>query len=72
MNLGDFREDYRRDALDRAGLAANPITQFESWFREATGDKAQSRWRKIGIALFKLWSAILNHRPADINAMTLP
>jgi pyridoxamine 5'-phosphate oxidase len=71
MNLGDFREDYRRGALDRAGLDANPIAQFESWFREATGDKAQSRWRKIGIALYKLWSAICNHRPADINAMTL-
>ena len=71
MNLGDFREDYRRGALDRAGLDANPIAQFESWFLDATGDKSQSRWRKIGIALFKLWSAICNHRPADINAMTL-
>ena len=71
MNLGDFREDYQRGMLDRAALAANPIAQFESWFREATGDKAQSRWRKIGIALFKLWSALCNHRPPDINAMTL-
>lgn len=71
MNLGDFREDYRRGALDRAGLAANPIVQFESWFRDATGEQSQSRWRKIGIALYKLWSAVLNHRPADINAMTL-
>jgi pyridoxamine 5'-phosphate oxidase len=71
MNLGDFREDYRRGALDRATLEANPLTQFEAWFREATGDRAQSRWRKIGIALFKLWSAVCNHRPADINAMTL-
>jgi pyridoxamine 5'-phosphate oxidase len=71
MNLGNFREDYRRGALDRAGLNANPITQFESWFRDATGEQSQSRWRKIGIALFKLWSAVLNHRPADINAMTL-
>ena len=71
MNLADFREDYQRGALDRAALDANPIAQFETWFREATGDRAQSRWRKIGIALFKLWSAICNHRPADINAMTL-
>jgi len=38
---------------------------------EATGEVSQSRWRKIGIALFKLWSAIRNHRPADVNAMTL-
>ncbi len=71
MNLGDFREDYRRGALDRAALDANPLSQFESWFREATGEQSQSRWRKIGIALYKLWSAIGDHRPADINAMTL-
>jgi pyridoxamine 5'-phosphate oxidase len=71
MNLGDFREDYRRGVLDRAALNANPIKQFEGWFREATGDRSQSRWRKIGIALYKLWSALCNHRPTDINAMTL-
>jgi pyridoxamine 5'-phosphate oxidase len=71
MNLGDFRENYQRGALDRAGLDANPVAQFESWFREATGDKSQSRWQKIAIALYKLWSAICNHRPGDINAMTL-
>ncbi len=71
MNLSDFREDYRQDWLDRAQLQANPLAQFETWFQQATGDKSQSRWRKIGVALVKLWSAICNHRPADINAMTL-
>lgn len=71
MNLGDFREDYRRGVLDRAGLDANPISQFESWFRAATGEQAKGRWSKIGISLYKLWSAVCNHRPADINAMTL-
>jgi pyridoxamine 5'-phosphate oxidase len=71
MNLGDFREDYQRGALDRAGLDANPIAQFESWFKQATGGESQSRWRKIGIALYKLGNAICNRRPADINAMTL-
>ena len=71
MNLGDFREDYRRGALDRAALDANPLSQFESWFRAAAGESAQSRWRKIGIALYKLWSAVCNRRPADTNAMTL-
>jgi pyridoxamine 5'-phosphate oxidase len=71
MNLADFREDYRRGALDRAGLDANPIAQFEAWFRAAAGESSQSRWRKIGIALYKLWSAIRNHRPADLNAMSL-
>ena len=71
MNLGDFREDYQRGALDRAALDANPVVQFESWFRQAAGEESQSRWRRIGIALYKLWSALCNHRPADINAMTL-
>jgi len=71
MNLSDFREDYRRGALDRAALAGDPIAQFEGWFRAAAGEASQSRWRKIGIALYKLWSAICNHRPPDINAMTL-
>jgi pyridoxamine 5'-phosphate oxidase len=71
MNLGDFREDYRRGALDRAALDANPLAQFETWFRAAAGESSQSRWRKIGIALYKLWSAVCNHRPADTNAMTL-
>jgi pyridoxamine 5'-phosphate oxidase len=71
MNLSDFREDYRHGSLDRAQLNPDPVAQFESWFRTATGEQSQGRWRKIGIALFKLWSAICNHRPPDINAMTL-
>ena len=71
MNLSDFREDYRHDSLDRAQLNASPFAQFETWFQAATGEKSQSRWRKIGIALYKLWGAICNHRPADVNAMTL-
>ena len=71
MNLSDFREDYQRGALGREGLNANPISQFESWFQAAAGERAQSRWRKIGIALYKLWGAICNHRPPDSNAMTL-
>ena len=71
MNLSDFREDYQRGALDRAALDANPIAQFEAWFRDAAGEQSQSRWRKIGIALYKLGSAFRNHRPPDINAMTL-
>ncbi len=71
MNLGDIREDYQRGTLERGALDANPIAQFESWFREEGGEASRSRWRKIGIALFELWNAIRNHRPATINAMTL-
>jgi len=71
MNLEDVREDYQRGALDRATLDADPIAQFEAWFGEETGEASPGRWRKIGIALFKLWSAIRNQRPPTSNAMTL-
>jgi pyridoxamine 5'-phosphate oxidase len=71
MNLADFREDYRHGALDRAELKPDPLAQFEAWFQQSAGESAQSRWRKIGIALFKLWSVVCNRRPPDINAMIL-
>ena len=71
MNLAHFRENYQRGALERAALAQNPIDQFETWFRAAAGGDSQGRWRKIGIALYKLWSALGNRRPPDLNAMTL-
>ena len=71
MNLGDIREDYHGATLDRSALDDNPIAQFESWFRQAAGEGSGGRWRKIGIALFKLWGAIRNQRPAAVNAMTL-
>ena len=68
MALADIRREYALGGLDRADLDANPLAQFEHWFAAAaTG----SRWRKIGIALYKLWHAILGHSPADVNAMTL-
>ena len=71
MAIADMRQDYRQGSLERDELDANPFRQFDVWFRQATGESSQSRWRKIGIALYKLWSALCNHRPADINAMTL-
>jgi pyridoxamine 5'-phosphate oxidase len=70
MNLSDFREDYRHDSLRRAQLQASPVAQFESWFRDASGEQL-SYLRKVGIALFKLWYAVSNRRPPDCNAMTL-
>jgi pyridoxamine 5'-phosphate oxidase len=30
-----------------------------------------SRWLKIGVALYKLWQAVLGRSPADVNAMVL-
>jgi pyridoxamine 5'-phosphate oxidase len=68
MAIADFRREYSTGELRRADLDANPMAQFNSWFAQAS---AGGRWRKIGIALFKLWHAILGHSPADVNAMVL-
>jgi pyridoxamine 5'-phosphate oxidase len=71
MAIADLRREYRAGGLDRQGLAADPLKQFQQWFNHAAAAQSGSRWRKIGIALFKLWQAILGHPPADVNAMVL-
>ena len=71
MAIADLRRDYRAGELDRAGLRPDPLAQFQDWFAAAATAQGASRWRKIGIALFKLWHAILGHAPADVNAMAL-
>jgi pyridoxamine 5'-phosphate oxidase len=68
MAIGDIRREYSTGELRRTDLDANPMAQFNSWFAQAS---AGGRWRKIGIALFKLWHAILGHSPEDLNAMVL-
>jgi pyridoxamine 5'-phosphate oxidase len=71
MAIADLRREYRAGGLDRQELAADPFAQFQKWFRHAAAHHSGSRWRKIGIALFKLWHAVLGHPPADVNAMVL-
>jgi pyridoxamine 5'-phosphate oxidase len=71
MAIADLRREYRAGGLDRNDLAADPLTQFQHWFGQAEATQSGSRWRKIGIALFKLWHALLGHTPADVNAMVL-
>jgi pyridoxamine 5'-phosphate oxidase len=71
MAIADLRRDYRAGELERQELAADPLAQFQSWFNHAAAAQSGTRWRKIGIALFKLWQAILGHAPADVNAMVL-
>jgi len=68
MNLADLRENYQRGQLDRADLAPDPILQFERWFVTAS---LGGRWRRIGIACYKLWQAIIGRPPTDVNAMVL-
>lgn len=35
MDVSDLRKNYRRAALHREDLAADPIVQFRAWFQEA-------------------------------------
>lgn len=71
MNVADIRRDYAHGDLHRRELDANPLAQFEKWFAQDAGQKSDSYFRRIGIALFKLWHAILGHTPPDVNAMVL-
>jgi pyridoxamine 5'-phosphate oxidase len=68
MNLADLRENYRRGQLDHGDLAADPLRQFSIWFATAAHG---GRWRRIGIAAYKLWQAIIGRPPTDVNAMVL-
>lgn len=71
MNISDIRRDYSQGDLDRADLVADPIAQFQNWFALATGESSGSYWRRVGIALYKLWHALLGHTPPDPNTMVL-
>jgi pyridoxamine 5'-phosphate oxidase len=57
--------------LNRQALAADPLSQFKSWFGQASATQSGSRWRQLGIALYKLWHALLGHPPVDVNGMVL-
>jgi pyridoxamine 5'-phosphate oxidase len=68
MNLADLRENYRRGQLDHGDLAPDPLHQFGIWFATAAHG---GRWRRIGIAAYKLWQSIIGRPPTDVNAMVL-
>ena len=68
MDMPEIRREYSLGGLRRADLDVDPVAQFNRWFALASGG---SRGRKIGIALYKLWHAILGHAPIDVNTMVL-
>ncbi len=71
MKIPDIRRDYALADLQRSDLAPDPMAQFENWFASVAAGKSSSYWRRIGIALFKLWRAFLGQAPPDVNAMVV-
>jgi pyridoxamine 5'-phosphate oxidase len=71
MAIAEIRREYSLGSLRRVDLDANPITQFQKWFKQTTAGNSNGRFRKIGIALYKVWLALLDHSPTDVNAMVL-
>ncbi len=71
MPLANLRRDYDLGALNRADLATDPTAQFRQWFGQAATAQSGGRLRKIGIALYKVWQAVLGREPVDVNAMVL-
>ena len=69
--MADIRREYSIGGLNRQDLASDPLAQFQIWFGQASVIHSGSRWRQIGIALYKLWHAVLGRPPADVNAMVL-
>lgn len=35
VSIADLRREYRRNVLDESSVAADPLVQFDTWFREA-------------------------------------
>jgi pyridoxamine 5'-phosphate oxidase len=71
MAVANLRREYTVGGLNREALAADPLAQFQSWFSQASATRSGSRWRQVGIALYKLWHALIGHAPVDVNAMVL-
>jgi pyridoxamine 5'-phosphate oxidase len=71
MAMADLRREYGFGGLNRQALDPDALRQFSTWFDQAAAARRGGRWRQIGIALFKLWHALLGHAPMDANAMVL-
>ena len=71
MPLPDARREYSFSGLDRDDLSPDPLEQFTRWFGDVSESRRGGRLRRIGIALYDLWHALLGHPPVDVNAMVL-
>ena len=71
MAIQELRREYSVGGLSQQDLSADPLAQFKHWFAHASATQSGSRWRQIGIALYKLWHALLGHAPIDVTAVVL-
>lgn len=71
MAIADMRRNYTAGELERQDLKADPLDQFQTWFDAAAHARGKSRWRKIGIAIYDVWQAVLGNTRVEVNAMTL-
>lgn len=71
MAIAHMRRNYTAGELERRELKSDPIEQFRTWFEAAAHSRGKSRWRKIGIALYDVWQAVLGNTRVEVNAMTL-
>jgi len=71
MAIADMRRNYTAGELERADLSADPIQHFQTWFAAAEHARGKSRWRKIAIAIYDVWQAVLGNTRVEVNAMTL-
>lgn len=71
MSIADDRREYSLDGLDRQDLGPEPLQQFRDWIEQAEARRGGSRLRRVGIALFKAWQALLGRAPLDLTAMVL-
>lgn len=71
MAIADMRRNYTAGELDLEDLQANPLDQFHTWFAAAAQARGKTRWRKIGIAIYDVWQAVLGNTRVEVNAMTL-
>jgi pyridoxamine 5'-phosphate oxidase len=71
MTMAELRREYNLTGLRRKDLAADPITQFQRWFSQASGAKASGRIHKFLVNLYKALFLIPRAEQLDLTAMTL-
>lgn len=72
MAIADIRRDYTAGQLERSGLDADPLRQFDRWFAEALHAKSTGgRWRRFAIGIYKSFAALFGAPNLEANAMAL-